>query len=155
MSLKKSLFQEVVNFFVSRGYLYAENYSWVRTIKLSNALKAGDMEPRILAVLPAAMLRSKRSIEIDISLPKDLKSTIDALKAGKADHPDFRGIPFSEIKRWSNLKTNDKRSKPQDEKRILKSFRFKPETIKILKDKARELGQTETNIIENLILETN
>jgi hypothetical protein len=151
MKAQTDLFKTVIDFFVSRGYLYAENFDRVRSIKLSEVFSVGLDEPRVLAVLPAALLRSTKGIILDIEIPPDLKAVLGALKKDLKEGPNFKGVPYSELKRWANLKIKDSRSKPQKEKKVTKSFRFSLETFRLLKEKAMEMGVTETKVLESLI----
>ena len=144
-------FQNVINFLASRGYLYVENSIRVKSINLSDALSVGTEESRVFSVLPAALLRSKKGINIDISMPEDLKIVLESLKKDLESGPDFRGVTYKELRRWANLKVKDSRSKPQRDKKITKSFRFDLGTIKLLKEQSEKFGLTETKIIEDLI----
>jgi hypothetical protein len=151
MTTQTDTHKTVIDFFVSRGYLYAENFDRVKSIKLSEAFAVGREEPRVFAVLPAALLRSTKCVILDMEIPPDLYATLGALKKDLVDGPDFMGVPYSEVRRWANLKINDSRSKPQNEKKITKSFRFSLRTLRLLKEKAKEMGVTETKVLEDLI----
>jgi len=52
---------------------------------------------------------------------------------------------------WFFIQLRDKRSKPFDKRKVSKTFRFKPETVEILKSLKEQSGQSETEILENLI----
>jgi len=52
---------------------------------------------------------------------------------------------------WFFIRLRDKRSKPFDKRKISKKFRFKPETVDILKTLKKQSNQSETEIIEKLI----
>ena len=64
----------------------------------------------------------------------------------------FHGLPYAKIKLWADLPLKDSRVKTVTEKRVLKTFRLKPETVKRLKIVASEMGCTETEVIERKIL---
>ncbi len=151
MKTQTDIYKTVIDFFVSRGYLYAEDYDRVKSIKLSEAFVVGREEPRVFSVLPAALLRSTKCIVLDMEIPPDLNATLLALKKDLVDGPDFRGVPYAELRRWANLKIKDLRSKPQNEKKVTKSFRFSLNTFRLLKAKAKEMGVTETKVLEDLI----
>lgn len=152
MKISEKTFKEVTDFFVSRGYLYAESSARIKSIKLSEVFSVGLVEPRVLAVLPAALLRSTKGIILDIEIPPDLKAVLKAIKMDLKEGPDFKGISYSELRRWANLEIKDSRSKPQREKKIIKSFRFNLKTSRLLKEKAKKMGLTETKVLENLIV---
>ena len=46
--------------------------------------------------------------------------------------------------RWAQKSLPDKRTVPVSELRVMKSFRFKKETLEILKEIAQKAGKTET-----------
>ena len=151
MTTQAETYKAVIDFFVSRGYLYAENFDRVRSIKLSEVFSVGLDEPRVFAVLPAALLRSTRGIHLDVEIPLDLKAVLGALKKDLEEGPDYKGVHYSELRRWANLKIKDSRSKPQKEKKVTKSFRFSLDTFRLLKEKAETMGVTETKVLEDLI----
>ncbi len=151
MKTRANNYKTVIDFFVSRGYLYAEDFNRVKSINLSEALSVGVKEPRVFAVLPAALLRSTKGIILDVDIPSDLKAVLVALKKDLENGPSFKGVPYTELRRWANLKIKDSRSKLQKDKKITKSFRFSLDTFRLLKEKAEELGVTETKVLEDLI----
>jgi len=55
------------------------------------------------------------------------------------------------MKPWFYIRLRDGRSKPWDKRKVSKTFRFRPETIKELKKLKIQTGQSETEILEKLI----
>ena len=110
------------------------------------------MEPRILEVLPAAFERFKKHFSGDADTIEKLEQIIDNVKQKKDNHKiDFYGISIKKIKPWFFIRLRDKRSKPFDKRKVSKTFRFKPETLDMLKSLKDQTGQSETEILENLI----
>ena len=64
---------------------------------------------------------------------------------------EFYGISIEKIMPWFFIQLRDKRSKSLDKRKVSKTFRFKPETVDILKSLKEQSGQSETEILENLI----
>lgn len=146
---------QVMGFLISKGFLRT-NQDIIqlpkRHINIDDAIWAGKtVEPRILEVLPAAVLRLPRYFDFDPEKHSYLKTVTDQLKAYKPLAIDFYGIPFKNMKVWINFPLLDGRIKPLEEKRALKTFRFKPDTILCLKNLAKQEGASETEIIENLL----
>ena len=121
-------------------------------INLTDAIWAGRfVEPRILEVLPAAYERFKRHFSGDAETVEKLEQIIDRVKQ-KNDHKiEFYGISIKKIRPWFFIRIRDRRSKSLDERKVSKTFRFKPETVAILKNLKDQTGQSETAILENLI----
>ena len=121
-------------------------------INLKDAIWAGRfVEPRILEVLPAAYERFKRHFSGDAETVEKLEQIIDRIKQ-KSDHKtEFYGISIEKIRPWFFIRLRDGRSKSLDERKVSKTFRFKPETVDILKKLKDQTGQSETAILENLI----
>ena len=120
-------------------------------IPLSDFLWVGaHVEPRVFEVLPAALHRFPSAFKMPVHMPKDLDTVMKAIAKSEAG-PSFRGIPFHLIERWANANLPDRRTVPVSEKRRLKSFRFKPETLQRLSARSQELQKSETEFLEDLI----
>jgi hypothetical protein len=146
----------ILGFLVAKGLLIAPGVKPYPTVKLTipDVLEAAELdEPRILEVLPAALLSFPKSFLHFEALPEELQVIIQHIKAGKLVGPDYRGIRYKDMKRWANMKLPDGRTKRVSEKKIGKNYRFSPETVHKLKQLREAKPATETEIIENLILQ--
>ena len=73
------------------------------------------------------------------------------LKKRETNGPDFMGVKFSKYKIWLNLELADKRTKPNYQKKIMRSFRLSPEAIKKLESRIKETGLSGADLIESLL----
>jgi hypothetical protein len=144
-----------MGFLVAKGFLYSNKKIPLRPnehINLKDAVWAGRfVEPRILEVLPAAYERFKKHFSGDADTIKKLEQIIDCIKQKDNHEIDFHGISIEKIKPWFFIRLRDGRSKSLDKRKVSKSYRFTPETIAILKSLKDQTGQSETEILENLI----
>lgn len=113
---------------------------------------ADQIEPRVLEVLPAALIHFPKTFIRVENLPEELKQIVRAMKKGESSSSNFDGIAYKEMKRWADLQLVDRRTKPLSKKRQSRNYRFMPETLERLKKIAKNLGKTETTVIEELIL---
>jgi len=146
---------KVMGFLVAKGFLHTNNKILLNPnghITLRDAIWAGRVvEPRILEVLPAAYERFKKHFSGDANTVEKLEQIIDCIKQKEIRKIDFYGISLDKIRPWFFIRLRDGRSKSLDERKVSKSFRFKPETVDILKRLKAQTGQSETDILENLI----
>src|SRR5258707_34054 len=78
-------------------------------IPLEDAIWAGKyVEPRILEVLPAAIIRLPNHFQIEREKHKDLLGVVDRIKAGEKDGPNLWDIPFEKFRPWVDLPLRDK-----------------------------------------------
>ena len=95
---------------------------------------AGRMvEPRILEVLPAAYERFKKHFSGDANIAEKIEQIINCVKHNGCPEIDFYGISLEKLKPWFFILLRDGRSKPMDQRKISKTYRFRPETVRILK----------------------
>ncbi len=121
-------------------------------ILVRDALKVGEeIEPRVLEVLPAALLHFPRHFIGLGDLPHDLVETMRAINARKAEGPDFRWVKYKDALRWANHPLKDGRTKPVREHRINKTLRLHPSINRKLAVLAKKRQTTETDIVEQLI----
>ena len=146
---------KVVGFLFAKGFLYINRKIPLNPneyINLKDAIWAGRfLEPRILEVLPAAYERFKKHFSGDADTIEKLEQIIDCIKQKDHHEIDFYGISIEKIKPWFFIRLRDRRSKSLDKRKVSKSYRFKPETVDILKRLKDQTGQSETEILENLI----
>ena len=96
-------------------------------IDLEDVLWVGNIEPRVLELLPAILLRRPRLIRVTGEIPVDLRSVVGALKKGMATQ-NFRGVDAEQYVPWVKL-IGRKQSPPS----VLKTFRFQHADIEKLK----------------------
>ena len=146
---------KIMGFLVAKGFLYINKKIPLNPnghINLKDAVWAGRcVEPRILEVLPAAYERFKKHFSGDADTLEKLEQIIDCIKQKDNHIIDFYGISIEKIKPWFFIRLRDRRSKSLDKRKVSKTFRFKPETVDILKSLKDQTGQSETEILETLI----
>lgn len=149
---------KVMGFLVAKGFLHTNLKIPLNPnahINLEDAVWAGRfVEPRILEVLPAAYERFKKHFSADLDTVKKLEQIIECVKQKDNQEITFHGISIDKIKPWFFIRLRDGRSKSLDERKVSKSFRFKPETVDILKSLKDQTGKSETEILESLVAET-
>ena len=146
---------KVMGFLVAKGFLYTNQQIPLNPnahLNLRDAVWAGRfVEPRILEVLPAAYERFKKHFYGDRDIIEKLAQIIECIKREDYNEIDIYGISVEKIKPWFFIRLRDGRSKPLNKRKVSKSFRFKPQTIKELKRLKNQTGNSETEILENLI----
>lgn len=146
---------DVFGFLVAKGLLFAPDIPHKPLVKLQikEVIRIGlEIEPRVIEVLPAALLHFPKSFKNLKDLPKKIKIVLDHIKEDKLEGPSLAGIKYEDMKKWANMQLKDSRVVPVNKKRIMKSIRLSPEAIKILKNKSKEAMISETQYLENLIL---
>jgi len=148
---------KVMGFLVAKGFLHTNTKIPLNPnghINLKDAIWAGRVvEPRILEVLPAAYERFKRHFSGDAIIVEQLEQIIASIKQNDTRKIDFYGISVEKTRPWFFIQLRDGRSKPMDQRKVSKTYRFKPETVQILKTLKDQTGRSETEILENLISE--
>jgi hypothetical protein len=95
-------------------------------LQLKDAIWAGkNVEPRILEVLPAALLHYRKNFLGAEQLPDDLNEILRAIRNNEEKGPAFEGIPFEKMKYWANAKLKDRRTKPVNEQKMPKFLKLK------------------------------
>jgi hypothetical protein len=154
LTLKDKHTEDVLGFLVAKGLLIAPNITPRPLVKLDlkAVIRVGlEIEPRVIEVLPAALLHFPKSFRNTKKLPKKIREVLDHIQEDRTDGPSLAGIKYEDMRRWANTPLKDLRVVPENKRRIMKSIRLSPDTLKILKTKAREAGVSETEYIENLI----
>jgi hypothetical protein len=124
-----------------------------KRVRVEDALWAGrHVEPRILEVLPAAILRLGRHFDLDPDKHADLARVVARLRAREDHGEEFRGIPYAKLKIWAEMPLPDRRVKPAGERKLARTFRLHPRVSERLQELARERRTTATAILESLIL---
>ena len=151
---KDQRYLKVMGFLVAKGFLYTnQNITMLPNarIDIDDAIWAGQkVEPRILEVLPAAVIRLKNHFNYNPDAHEELYKIINALNKNLPGN--FFGIDIDKIKPWLNIKLKDGRTKKMTDKKVTKTFRLHPNTVLKLAEMKKNLGQSEAAIIENLVL---
>jgi len=146
---------KVMGFLVAKGFLHTNTKILLNPnehINLDDAVWAGRfVEPRILEVLPAAYERFKKHFSGDRDAVEKLEQIIACVKQKDNQEMAFYGISIDKIKPWFFIRLRDGRSKPMDQRKVSKTYRFKPETVRILKTFKDQSGRSETEILEDLV----
>ena len=149
---------KVMGFLVSKGFLHTNTVIPLcpnEHIILKDAIWAGrNVEPRILEVLPAAYERFRKHFSGNVDTIDELDKIINCIKQEANHNIVFHGIPIEKIKPWFFIRLRDGRSKSLDKRKVSKTYRFKPETVRILKTIKDATGRSETEILESLVAES-
>lgn len=141
----KSLFEDrrtkkVVRFFVGKGFLLGDVEKSKKQIKLyipDVLWVARNVEPRVLEVLPAALIHYPNSFFGKNWLPEELEKIVKKIKRGEMDHKDYRGISYLDMKRWAERPLPDHRTKPLSQIRINRTLRFDSPIYNVIKHRAK------------------
>lgn len=119
-------FRAVIGRFVAEGLLET-NIEGIEPrqepVALEDALWAGTVEPRILELLPAVLVKKPNLLMLPKELPDDVAAVMHAIRHGK-EAPDFRGVPPKQYLPWVT-RVGRKGKSPS----LLKSFRFQREDV--------------------------
>lgn len=122
-------------------------------LNIEDVLWAGrNVEPRILEVLPAAILHfPKNFLNLD-KLPDGFATIVKNIRANKDQGDDFEGVRYAQMKHWANMQLKDKRTKPAKFLKRTKTFRLHQTTIdKLQKIVAAGDYEDQTSAIEAAI----
>lgn len=148
-------YKKTMGFFAAKGFLRTNEEMMLMPnaqLQLADVLWVGEeVEPRVLEVLPAALIRLPQHFLGDINHFPNLARVVQALRERRLEGPDFYKMPYQKLLPWLSLRLRDKRTKTFDHKRIVKTFRLRPEILNVLREKALTSRSTETDVIENLI----
>jgi hypothetical protein len=114
-------------------------------IRIADALWAGNLEPRILELLPALVVKAPSTFEDVRELPSDLGAAVRALRRGEVP-ADFRGIPGAAVARW--LPRVGRREKLPS---CMKTFRLRHDDLQLLRNLASALELSETDVVRRAL----
>jgi len=136
-------FRRVMGRFVRDGLLFsnAQLPADARPVAVKDVLWAGAVEPRLLELLPALIVKRPSMFTGLRALPPDLAETVRALGRDE-EPPSFRGIPGWDVHGW--LRRVGRKGKAPSR---LKAFRFTPEDQRLLRTLAERLDLSETDVI--------
>lgn len=110
-------------------------------IRVADALWVGEVEPRVLELLPALIVKVPSLFEDPRDLPPDLALAVRSLQRNEVPGA-FRGIPGEDVQRW--LTQVGRKGKAVSR---LKAFRLKANELSCLEELSGALGVTETDVI--------
>ncbi len=110
-------------------------------LDVHEVLWAGKVEPRLLELLPALLVKRPAMFVDATDLPEDLEEVVRRLRRNLVPD-DFRGIAGVTLHGWLP-RVGRKNRVPSR----LKSFRFKAEDLRLLRHLSKELELTETDVI--------
>ncbi len=140
-------FLEVMGRFVHDGLLVSNrnHRAHKHRLHVSDVLWAGELEPRLLELLPALVVKRPAMFVDTNDLPADLDDAVRSLKRDFIPN-DFRGIPGADVHRW--LRRVGHRGKAPSR---LKSFRFTPSDQRLLEQLSEKLGISETEVVRRAL----
>ncbi len=138
-------FQRVMNQLVDAGLLRTTLDLAPRDdqpVTLEDALWAGTVEPRIMELLPAILVKRPALIGMPQEVPDDVAAVMHAIRHGK-NAPVFRGVPPEQYLPWV-VNIGRKGRAPS----VLKSFRFQRDDVLRLRRLRENLpARSETEVI--------
>lgn len=137
-------YQNVIGKFVASGFIIAEGIpSYPCKVSLEDVLWTGELEPRVLELLPAILIKKPSILKHIYKMPEDLEEVCFAIRrrTGTKLQP-FRGVRPEDYMKWLPLiglkgKTTQ----------ITKSFRFYDDDISKLQALAKKYKKSEVEII--------
>jgi hypothetical protein len=111
-----------------------------KPVRVADALWAGRIEPRVLELLPALIVKRPALFVDPSELPADLVAAVRMLRKN-VEPPEFRGVPGQKQLRW--LPLVGRRKVPSR----LKSFRLLAEDLALLRRLSAELADNETEVV--------
>ncbi len=120
-------FSKVIGFFKAKKLLIRDNIPALprASVKAEDILwVAENIEPRVLEVLPAAVLHYPSSIKNLSKLPAELKNIITQIKNNEERGDRYKHIEYETFFKWAQYNLGDGRLKPEKDKRITRSFRI-------------------------------
>jgi len=142
-------YRRVLGRFVAAGLLSTNDETVPQrgAIRLADALWAGEVEPRILELLPALLIKKPSFFEDRTALPDDLARVVRALRRGEVP-AEFRGIPGADLARWLPRLGRSGAAPSR-----LRCFRFSAEESRLLSQLSRELDTTEVAVLRRALRE--
>lgn len=148
-------FLDAMGFLVSKGFLRTNLDLALlpnKRLRIDDIIWAGkNVEPRILEVLPAAVLRLRKHFDFDPMIHQELGRIVEQLRRREDKGDAFLGVPYDKVKVWADFPLRDKRVKAVGAKKIVKTFRLNQTAVARLKKKAEAERCTETEILEKMI----
>jgi len=146
---KDPRYLRVIGRYVAAGLLEANHpvIEHAEPITVDDVLYVGRLEPRVLELLPAAMIKTPRMFTIPKTLPADLKAVVNSLRQSK-EPADFRGIKGAKLLSWLS-RIGRKNKLPSR----LKSFRLQADEQRLLERISQKLELSETDVVRKALRE--
>jgi hypothetical protein len=140
-------YREVLGRLVGAGLLTTNEEVPARRgpIRVADALWAGALEPRILEMLPALLIKKPALFVNAADVPNDLAEVVRGLRRG-GPVAAFRGIPVDSLSRW--LPRVGHRNKLPTRSM---TFRLKPDDVRLLEGLHEDLGISRTEILRRAL----
>ncbi|MCO6431598.1 MAG: hypothetical protein J5J00_12115 [Deltaproteobacteria bacterium] len=148
-----STYKRVIGVLSGLGFLVAPGMKQTPAAKVDfmDALKVGmELEPRVLEVLPAAVLSYPKTFLHFEKAPQVFRAIVDALRYGRTG-PDFQSISFQRFYEAADRATGSSKRKIVSERKIPRTFRLSASALKALSSRAKMLGIGRTEYLERLI----
>lgn len=149
--------KNILGFLINKGLLWTNQpiKPYFGKITIQDALwTAENVEPRVYEVLPAAIIHFPKTFIGLKNLPQDLNAIIKKIKNRKTpDQEEWKGMKIKNMIRWANIRLKDKRTIRLSEMKKNRTFSFSSEANKRLKENAKNKKMSETEFLENLILQ--
>ncbi|RIL08837.1 MAG: hypothetical protein DCC75_07935 [Proteobacteria bacterium] len=146
--------QTVLGFLAARGFLIIPGITPQprARVAVSDLLwVAEQIEPRVLEVFPLAFIHYPKSFTDKDKIPPGLQQVIQALKLNLREGPNFGGIPFETFRRAADIRLEDRRLKPLEDRKVARTFRLKTSILKKIKEEALARGISEAAYVESRI----
>jgi len=142
-------YRRVLGRFVTAGLLSTSEQTKPQRgpIRVEDALWAGEVEPRILELLPALLIKKPSFFQDRTRLPDDLAGVVRSLRRGEIP-TEFRGIPGADLARWLPRLGRSGAAPTR-----LRCFRFSAEESRLLSQLSRELDTTEVAVLRRALRE--
>jgi len=140
-------YRRVLGRYVSAGLL-TTNYDVELNrdpMAIKDVLWAGEIEPRLLELLPAIVVKRPSLLTDAGDLPRDLAQVVASLRKNETPD-DFRGIPGADLQRWLP-RVGHKDKLPSR----LKSFRLQHDDTLLLSDLQDKLGISQTEVLRRAL----
>jgi hypothetical protein len=136
-------YRRVLGRYVAAGLLTTneEVEPYREPIAVRDALWAGAVEPRIIELLPALLIKRPSTFIDPTDLPADLFEVVSALRRNQSPQP-FRGVDGQAMARW--LPSVGHKGKLPSQ---LKSFRLQAQDVALLRRLGSELGLSQTAVL--------
>lgn len=148
-------YKNVMGFFLNKSLLKSnrEIKPVSNKISIKDVLLIGEsVEPRVLELLPAAILHFPKSFTDLDKIPHELANIIKLIKSNSLIGPEYKSVDYATFKKWAEFQFKDGRVKPESMKRVTCSLRLSKKSYQKLKQLSRDRGLTMSAIVEELIL---
>jgi hypothetical protein len=150
-------FLDTMGFLIAKGFLNTNldiRLQPNKRLRIEDVIWVGQyVEPRVLEVLPAAVLRLRKHFDFDPMRHSGLDRVIKQIQKRDKTGDSFFDIPFEKLKIWADLPLRDRRIKDLDDKKVVKNFRLRLNVIRQLQRLSQEWACSETEALEKVLLD--